>query len=239
MPRRTPRFANLNRLLKATNGTATSGPVFEYQKFLQGINDIDVQRRPDGKFLAILGVGVIPFGNYGNTGTTKPVKVGMTAQADAIRSLFGTDLADADLGIERTAANIENNTGSFYPALIKIAIAPAAQVPDSKVSGVTKQTYKRMKSRSGSIPFGRTITQTTDAKTGTAITELANVDEQDVKLSLIDKIKGKIDINTKVITGNTAYKLVSYSFDSEVWRANRSDYYKDGNSSNVGIPAID
>ncbi len=88
MARRTPRFANLNRLLKATNGTATAGPVFEYQKFLQGLNDIDVLRRPDGKYLQLLGVGVIPFGNYPNTGTGRALKVGMTAQADAIRIAF-------------------------------------------------------------------------------------------------------------------------------------------------------
>ncbi len=95
-----------------------------------------------------------------------------------------------------------------------------------------------MKSRSGSIPFGRTTTNTTDAQTGTAVTVITNVDEQDVKLSLVGKIKGQIDVNTRVITGQSQ-KLVAFSFDSEVWRAKRSDSYKPANSANVGIPPID
>ena len=238
MPRRTPRFARLNRLLKATNGTATSGEVFEYQKYLQGLNNIDVLRRPDGKYLQLLAVGVIPFGNYPNTGTGRALKIGVTAQADAIRALFGTALADNDLGLERTEANIDENPGTFYPSLVKIAVAPSAQTLDTKLSGITKRNYKRMKSRSGSIPFGRSITTITDAQTGTPITTIPNVDEQDVKISLIAKIKGQINPDTKVITGQ-AQKLVSFSFDSEVWKSKRSDFYKTGNTTSVGIPAID
>lgn len=237
MARRTPRFNRLNKLLKATNGTASSGEVFEYQRFLQGINRIDVQRRPSGRYLQIIGVGVIPFGDYPSTGTGKAVKVGITAQADAIRSVFGTALGNNDLGIERTAANIIENPGSFYPALLKITLAAAAATADTETSGVTRRSYKRIKGRSGSIPFGRTITATPDSQTNTALTAIADVDEQDVKKALISKITGAVNADTRVLTTTPAYKLLSFSFDSEVFRANKSDSYIATPSASVGIPA--
>lgn len=226
MPRRINRFNRLNKLLRATNGTIpTTGELSGYYKFVTGQNKIDVKRPPVKGMMKMVGVGVIPFGDYPSTGTASKIRVGMTVQAEIIRQKIGTKFGDSDLGLERDESNMENNTGSFYPALIKVALSVAGANPDSETSAVTGEKYKRMKARSGSIPFGRSITSVVDANDGTtAITDIAKVDERDMVRTLTKKLKGSIDADRK-ISNATDYELLSYSFESELFRANTQDRY--------------
>lgn len=79
----------------------------------------------------------------------------------------------------------------FYPALARIKMVGATAIPTTETSGILGSVfgkYKSIKGRSGSIPFGRTLTSVIDTKTGAAETSLADVDEEDVTTDLLNSL---------------------------------------------------
>lgn len=211
MPRSRGRFSRLNRELRASGASATSGRAGEYLNWLKGVNKINVTRRPSQAYMQRFNVGVIPFGVSPKTGASElnHVITSMTVQADAIKATV-TGATDAKLGIERDLTKIREESG-FYPAQAKVLLVGASAQTETETSGITKQPYKTIKGRSGSIPYGRTTTGVVDAETGAAEADIGTVDELDIRNSLAREVFKK---------GTTvgSFKIKTVTFVSEEWK---------------------
>ncbi|MEH2283346.1 MAG: hypothetical protein V7K90_18775 [Nostoc sp.] len=191
MPRKRQRFGKLHQTLKDTGYAASTGPAGEYLKFLQGTNKLLVPRKPTVGYLKSFSVGVTPFGEEPNTGTSAitALQTNITVQADIIRGFFNAVAADALFGIERDLAKT-NIDDRFYSAECQITVVPVASLTGAKsphTSTITKRAYKSFPGvRSGSIPYGRTTTApAAETEGGTPTTPtLATVSEEDVRKSL-------------------------------------------------------
>lgn len=216
MPRKRSRFSRLDAELKASGGTAPVGTrAGDFLNFRKGINKITQPRRPGSEVLARFGVGVLPFGLTPAATTPVYYIASMTIQAEQIRAFFNTAASLNNYGIETRTTATQDATGIFYPAQVKVFITAlnAVSTPENSKIIPSADQYRRFKGRSGSIPFGRTITGVTDAGTNAAETALGNVDEEDVKKSLASKLKGQT---------TTAYRVKGISFVSELWRIGAS-----------------
>lgn len=217
MPRKRDRFNRLKQSLRDSGATPTpNSRADNYLKWLTGTNKITMTRKPSSAMRERFNVGVIPFGVSPDTGAGAQnfYKTTITMQAHVIKEGI-SGLTDNDLGLTADISATQEALGVFYPALVRVFVTAVNATSDSETSGITKESYKRTKGRSGSIPFGRTITSTEDAKKGTAETAIADVDEQDVKESL----KGKL-LRKAVGTGMIVRGI---SFVSEVWRDKPTD----------------
>lgn len=205
--RKRDRFSRLKQSLKDAGGVTTAGtPIDDYLNFLKGVNNITMDRRPSSAAMARFSVGVIPFGL---SPSTTPVRylATMTNQAELIRAQ--AVVSENSFGISKTLTGVVPSP-LFCPAYCKVFMTLLAEVPTSQSSKilVSNPAYKRLKGRSGSIPFGRTLTNVIDATTGVAETALSDVEEEDVKRSLAAELKGKV--------GST-HKVKGVSFVSEIW----------------------
>jgi hypothetical protein len=137
----------------------------------------------------------------------------MTNQAELLR--VETAVQENRFGIDKTLNNAVRREDLYKPAYCKIFMALTGAVSTPKQSDILKSNpaYKRTIGRSGSIPFGRTLTGVGDAASGTAETAVADVDEEDVKRSLALELKGKVGATRKVR---------SVSFVSELWLSPRN-----------------
>lgn len=155
MPRQKRQFSFLERALKAAGGTA-AGTLGEYKKFKDGINKRNAGKMPASARKRVM-YALNPFGNVNATLATVPdsgkYKVTLSVFSNDWRKTAGK-LSNSDLGYDTIKAGNQSDS-SFYPALAKIFVpdsATAAAV--SKVSGITKRSYKSVPGKSYSIPFG-------------------------------------------------------------------------------------
>lgn len=214
MPRTRQRFSRLNAELKASLGTAAAGTrAADYLNFLKGTNRIRITRKLTGDARARFSVGIVPFGLTPGA-TPRAFQASMTYQAENIRAMFNTAANDNAYGI-RAFDNTTETDALYYPALVKIFVTVLNATSTPETSGIlkTQGTYRSFKGRSGSIPFGRTVSSTTDAETGTVESALGDVDEEDVKRSLAADLKGARE---------ATYKVKGISFVSESWGSRRS-----------------
>lgn len=191
MAKHRARFRSLHKALKDTGYQATTGPAGEYLKFLQGTNKLVVARKPDTKYLVRSNVGIIPFDIEPDSGTgaINAYQGTITVMAENIRKTFDSAIPDSLLGIERDLTKTKEVSG-FYPALALVTIIPTQATKSEKTSGITKRKYKAFPSRTGGIPYGRTISTVKDPK-GAAITDISKETEEDSRKAILEAIKGK------------------------------------------------
>ncbi|MEH2315942.1 hypothetical protein [Nostoc sp.] len=201
------RFGALHKTLKDTNYSATSGAAGEYLNYLKGTNKLVVARKPDSKYLVRFNVGIIPFDIEPDTtaGVINAYQGSMTVIGDIVRKTFDTTLTDAVLGIERDLTKTKEIPG-FYPALAHVVIIRTDAVKSKKTSGITKRDYKAFPTRSGGVPYGRTITTVKDPK-GAAITDISKESEEDSRAAIMTAVKG--------ITAGS-FKCIGVSFTPEL-----------------------
>lgn len=210
MPRRRQRFSDLERQFKESGGTAAPGSrLAGYIDFKKGINKIDVSVVLTAAQRKRVGYGILPFNltpgasptdadryaaaitQYSNTGRTN---VGLTSNKCGYNNIVPATQQERD----------------FYPALLKVFVA-TSNTTTSPISGITKKEYTRTPGRTYAIPFGRTITDVVDAKTGVAETTLDAVDQEDVRKSLASQAAD--------VTNTETARSVSY--EPELFRPGR------------------
>lgn len=199
MARDKQRFSDLQRQLKQGNYSQTSGSAFEYLQYLRGINKIVVARRPGIKYLERFNVGVIPFDiTMAAAAGDQHCECTMTVMAENIRAHFNANAPLTLFGIQSDLALCSQLQG-FYPALARVTLRPLSQTTkDAVVSGITRRAYKRWKSRTGSIPFGRT-TGGLKTAAGAASTDLNLSVQEQVEDSITESLKGKNTSTWQVI----------------------------------------
>lgn len=213
MPRRRNRFAQLEKQFRESGGTAAPGSrLAGYIDFKKGINKIEVKVKLTAAQRKRFGFGILPFGLSVPASPTDADRYAapITAYSNAIR--VDLSLSDNECGY----ANIVSATrqaDNFYPALMRVFVATPNAAKTTPISGVTKKEYTRTPGKSASIPFGRTVTSTADARTGATETVLDAVDQEDVRLSLALQAKA----------GSGTNKATSVSFEPEVFRRGKPD----------------
>lgn len=220
MPRKTRRFGKLIDAYRKNGGAAAAdSDLGKFGNWLTGKNKIDVKRRPSAALMKRQRVKVIPFGiTPDGTAPTPPdyFLTAMTGQARAIFTAIGEDNSVFGLDIVSTVADAAgaSTDESYYPALARIFVTPSgADVISTDISAVTGRSYKTVKGRSGSIPFGRgTASEVKDAKKGTAETSIGNVDELDVAKSIASVAKKDLQ----------AFKVKTITFVPEQFRPDKT-----------------
>lgn len=214
MARRRQRYSRLFDKLRAQGGQVPTGTgeIAGFYDFLLGkegskivqTNKIPAEARKRYK------VGLIPFGVSATDTTVENRYIGYIS-AYSLKALKSTrvNANENDFGHfpSDEGGEEENN---YFPALLKATYSRSGAVTDpDKISAVTGQPYSYTPKRTFSFPFGRTTTNTSDAKTGATETTLNNVDELDVLKSLTEKLKAGT---------SDASKPSSISYDPELFR---------------------
>lgn len=207
-PKRRGRFSKLDAQLRAVGGSpGTDSRLGRFLQWRTGTRKINVTGRATSEYLRRFSVGVIPFNQSPDTAQGKRYAANITVLADNIRLKIAGVTAN-EWGIE-TTGTFETDS-RYSPAYARVKVNPSGvTAPSSKISDITGESYKRIRGRSGSIPFGRTVTSVTDAETKAAKTTIENVAEEDVKASLITQLKGA--------DASAFGKVASVSFVSEFW----------------------
>jgi hypothetical protein len=210
MPRRRQRFAALERQFRESGGQAAAGSrLAGYIDFKTGKTRIKVNKVLTAEQRKRFGYAVLPFG-LTVSATPDPFEryaAAITAYSNAGRRDLG--LSDNECGFENIS-EATTQDDNFYPALIRCFI-PTGNTVTTPISAITKKEYRRRAGRSVSIPFGRTITNVVDAKTGTSESTLNNVDQLDVRKGLAKK----------AMTGTGTNKALSVSFEPEVFKVGK------------------
>lgn len=214
MPRRRQRYSKLFEKLRAQGGTAPTGTDSEVTGFYDYLlgksgSKIKQDNAIPGEARQRYKIALIPFGLSATTNDVVNRNIAYIS-AYSLKAVLGTrvNATKADLGIFSSDQGGEDNP-SYYPALLRASYSRSgATTNPSKTSAVTGQTYSYTPTRTFSLPFGRT-TQATDAKTKTAETNLAEVDEIDVAKSVIDKLKAAT---------NEDDRPKSVSYDPEIFK---------------------
>ena len=181
-------------------------------KFGTATYKVDRAAPPEDKEL--YGCGVIPFGI--TPPSTNPHNTTSISRAGAkfLAAMGGT--TDNEFGIERNTENTTAPPAGWYPALCFITLRAPDAVSTNATSQLTGRTYKKYRTRSASIPFGRRTIATEDARTGTATTGVADVDYADSKKAI------STYIGTGPGTFGETYEVASLSFENEIWQPEAS-----------------
>ena len=225
MAKKHTRFSKLHQALKDSGYTATTGRAGEYFNYLKGTNKLVVKRKPDSAYLKRFNVGVIPFGLEVSTkqNAVNSRQAAMTVLADVVRSSIDTLAPTTLFGIETDLTKTKEQFG-FYAATATINIVATSATKSNATSGITKKDYKRYKSRSGSVPYGRVTTGVVD-DSGTAVSDISKITEEDVRSQIMKKVKGH---NTD------AYRVLGVTFHPEVYPENQLvDVVKDPKAPNT------
>lgn len=218
MARKRQRFSSLLNKLRGTEGSATSGPVGEFQKWLTGINKINVERPLNGKERAPVYVSVVPFTeDVATVEADSYVKTRMSTYSyQGWSSRIGaSNLPAINLGWKApTNAHRSAKDLDFYPALLKVVFSRIGSTTAAPtISGITKQSYNYLPTRTFALPFGRTVSGTADGETGSTNTNLDEVDYEEVKKGLAKTLNDGSTGNPPAIVG-----LKRFSFEPEVNR---------------------
>lgn len=201
MPRRRQRYKNLLQDLKKLNGaTPDAGTdAAKFLDYLTGKNKIKIYNKVPSGGKDRFNIAVIPFA-VSPTGTTADQGYKATITAYSYAGLKGrTGLDIADFGISFIEA-ANKNADEFYPALIKPSYSSSNNLrPATTKSAVTNKAYEYKRTRTFSIPCGRTLT-VQDAKSGANETNISQVDELDTVKSLKVKMFGKTDPSNKPVS---------------------------------------
>ena len=151
--------------------------------------------------------GVIPFGS--SPPTTAYYKKTSISRAAAKFCATMTGDAYAEFGIEKNSANTTAPPSGWYPALCFITLAAATATPTATTSQLTGRSYKKYRTRSATITFGRRTKITKDATTGVSETTIADVDFADSK--------GEISVYVNGAWAESI-EVKSLSFENEIWQ---------------------
>lgn len=211
--RRRNRFSRLEQQFRESGGQAAPGSKLAgYIDFKKGINKVEVRdaRKLTSAQRTRYGYAVLPFGLsvIGTITDADRYAAAVTQYSLSFRTEIGLSLGE--LGLEEIVAATQQ-ADEFYPALVKPFINFGTEI--TPVSGITKKEYSRKDGRSITLPFGRTATSVTDAKTGTTDSSIDDVDYNDMRSSLLVKLKNK---------SVTSGKITSVSFEPEVWKSGRA-----------------
>jgi hypothetical protein len=163
MPRNKRQFSFLERALKVAGATPTAGSTLDnYLKFKTGVN-----KRNSGKIPAdarkLVSYSLAPFGG--------PDAVAATTAAKRYRanlSKFSNDwrkgagaISNAEIGYD-TNDPLNQIDSSYYPAQMKVFVPDggATATATTKISGITKRSYKSKPGKSYTLPFGAAVTKT-------------------------------------------------------------------------------
>lgn len=163
MSRNKRQFSFLERALKVSGIAPTPGSVLDnYLKFKAGDNKRNAGVIPADARKAI-GYSIVPFGGPDSALATTPDK-----RYKANLSKFSNDwrvgagaISNADIGYD-VIDPLNRSASNYYPAQMK-AFVPAngpATVAVSKISGITKRSYKSKPGKSYTLPFGAIVTKT-------------------------------------------------------------------------------
>lgn len=212
--RRRNRFSRLEQQFRESGGTAAPGSKLAgYIDFKRGVNRIDIReaRRLTAAQRRRFGFAVLPFGlsTPATPGADDRYAAPITAYSNQYRVVAG--LTNAELGYD-DIVGATNQADNFFPAICRFFINFGTVL--TPLSGVTRKEYRRKDGRSISVPFGRTITNVTDQKAGTAEATVDDVDYEDMKSSL------SLQLRNKVVEGGI---ITSISFEPEIWRVGKPD----------------
>lgn len=216
MPRRRQRFSKLEQQFRDSGGVAAPGSRLEgYINFKKGINKIKVTERLTAEERKRYGFAILPFSLSvpANPAADDRYAAGITAYSNAGRISLG--LSNNQCGYDDIGAGT-NQADNFYPALMKCFVPGATDAGSGKgtpTSNITKEEYNRTYGRTYGIPFGRTVTQVDDAKTGAGETTVDDADEQDVRFALATAAK----------TGQGTTKATSVTFLPEEFKVGKPD----------------
>ena len=212
MPRRRQRFSNLEQQFRESGGQAAPGSrLAGYIAFKRGETKITVTKKLTAAERKRYGFAILPFNLSCPASPTAADRYAapITVYSNTIRT--DLTLSNNQCGYDTIGASTQQ-ADNFYPALLRVFI-PSGGAPTNPTSGVTQKPYSRIPGRSGSIPFGRTVTNVTDAKTGAAESALDDVDEEDVRLAL----------SIAARTGGGSSKASSVSYEPEIFRVGKPD----------------
>lgn len=187
MPRRRPRFSDLERQFREAGGTAEAGSrLAGYIDFKKGINKIEQKNKVSAADRKRYAYAVLPFGLLipADVAITDRYQAPITVYSNSGRRALG--LSDAQCGYADMAAGV-NRTAPFYPAVIRAVVTKTSPTDSdlTPLSGVTKKNYKRsFIGASYGIPFGRTVTGVNGAALNT-------VGEEDVRNALTQALKAQ------------------------------------------------
>lgn len=193
MARRKQRYSKLLEKLRAQGGSAPTGADGElvgFYNYLLGATNSKI-KHPNaipGEARKRYKISLIPFGLSATDNTVENRNIAYIS-AYSLKAVLSTrvNVNKNDLGIFNSEDGGTDNP-SYFPALLRASFSRSGATTDpNKISAVTGQPYSYTPKRTFSLPFGRTTTAT-DAKTKTAETSLAEVDEIDVAQSLITKL---------------------------------------------------
>lgn len=196
MPRRRPRFNDLERQARDAGYVAEAGTrLAGFIDFKKGKNKIEVKNIVSGADRKRFAYAILPFGITmpATPGIRDRWKAPITVHSN--RGRRGLNLSDAECGYVDVAAGV-NKGSHFYPAIIRPVVINPTPVETGKtpISGVTKKPYKRpYVGKSYGIPFGRTITGIPD-------TTIQTVGEDTVRDTLTEKVKGLTSANVKTVS---------------------------------------
>lgn len=239
MARKRQRYSKLFDKLRAQGGaapTGTDGELAGFYNYLLGATGSKIKQTNaiPGEARKRYKIGLIPFG-LSATDTTVENRNIAYVSAYSLKAIMGTrvNVGKDDLGIFNSEDGGTDNP-NYYPALLRATFSRSGAGTDpNKKSAVTGQTYSYTPRRTFSLPFGRSITSTKDAKTQAVETSINNVDELDVAKSLITKLNEASNVDDRP---------VSVSYDPEVFKiasAGEADTTDTLTAANLGSFDVD
>jgi hypothetical protein len=205
MPRRrAPKFSRLK---------ASEWDVYVGVK--KGTTEYKVKRPAPAEDKERYACGVVPFGFSPPSTGNKHDAVSISRAAAKFITAYG-NVTYTTFGINGTAAEVNSGKEGFYPALVTISLIGENATPSDEKSQLTGRTYKKHKTRSASVPFGRrTTTPPKDAVKGTALADADAVDYKDMEVDLSEKLRN----SSNVPSGSEVQTL---SFEPEIWQPSAS-----------------
>jgi hypothetical protein len=209
MPRRRPRFSDLERQFREAGGVAAPNSRLEgYIKFKKGESRIKVTQKLTAAERKRYAFGILPFALTPGQNITDADRYAAPITAFSNAGRKAVNLSDNRLGYENVVGGTTRDD-NFYAALIRVFVATSTTLSTPK-SAVTGKDYNRIPGKTYSAPFGRTITSVTDKKTGVDESTLDAVDELDVRDSLAVFVKAQTNVR-------------SVSFEPEVFKVGSPD----------------
>lgn len=216
MPRRRSRFKRLRAQLRAVGGVPSGeGETTNFYKYVIGQNKLEMANAIDGESRKLLNIALIPFANSSTTDAATERYLAQISSYSWKGILTRSPLDYADFGIYLPDGGYNVNP-NYYPALIRATYSKSgATTNDNKVSDITGNKYSYTPKRSFSFPFGRAQGYQ-DAKTKTAETSIANVDELDASSTLLKWLKAGGKNNPP--NPSPANVAESVSYEAEVFK---------------------